>query len=141
MPHPNPTHPDIHGTANWNIFPGTQSSVQQLEPKWAKKKLLVRKKVRRGWGGRNKRKNQNFTILAANANGLKGKFDSLKNSINHFKPSCILIQESKLRNKGSLKLKGYQVFELNRQGMGGALFTAIDVDLSPVLVSAGNSDT
>ena len=38
--------------------------------------------------------------------------------------SSVMIQESKLRNLGSLKLQGYQIFELNRQGMGGGLFTA-----------------
>ena len=91
-----------------------------------------------GGGGKN-RKNISFSILAANANGLKGKFDSLKNSINHFSPSCVIIQESKLRKHGTLKLKGYQIFELTRPFMGCGLFTAIDESLSPVLVSAGNN--
>ena len=63
----------------------------------------------------------------------------MKRNINHFSPSCVIIQESKLRKCGSLKLKGYQIFELTRQGMGGGLFTAIDESLSPVLVSAGNN--
>ena len=65
----------------------------------------------------------------------------MKNSINQFKPGCILIQESKLRNKGSLKLDGYQIFELNRIGMGGGLFTAIDENLSPVLIRPGQDNT
>ena len=108
---------------------------------WAKKKLLLRKKTRRGWGGKKNQKNTNFSILAANANGLKGKFDSLKNTMKHFKPSCVLIQESKLRKNGSLKLKGFQIFELNRQGMGGGLLTAVDENLCPVLISAGNEDS
>ena len=111
-----------------------------MGPKWAKKQILARKKIRRGWGGKNKGKSQNFSILAANSNGLRGKFDSLKNNINHFKPSCVLIQESKLRNKGTLKLNGYQIFELNRQGMGGRLFTAVDENLSPVLISADDEN-
>ena len=64
-----------------------------------------------------------------------------KNIINQFKPGCILIQESKLRNKGSLKLDGYQIFELNRIGMGGGLFTAIDENLSPVLIRPGQDNT
>ena len=77
---------------------------------WGEKKQLLRRKIRRGGGGKNKTNNGKkscFSILAANANGLRGKFDSLKNNINHFSPSCIIIQESKLRKSGSLKLKGY----------------------------------
>ena len=107
------------------------------EPGGSKKTLQLRKKIRRGWGGKKNRKNINFSILACNANGLWGKFESLKNNINYFKPSCVMIQESKLRNLGSLKLQGYQIFELNRQGMGGGLFTAIDEKLSPVLLRSG----
>ena len=104
----------------------------------AKKTLLIRtrRKIRRGWGGK-KRNEISFSILACNANGLKGKFESLKNCVNYFKPSCILIQESKLKNTGSHKLNGYQIFELNRDGGGGGLFTAIDENLSPVLIRTG----
>ena len=105
---------------------------------WAKKELPIRKKIRRGWGDRKNRKTTIFSILAANANGLKGKIDSLKNCVKHFDPSCILIQESKLRKNGSVKLKGFQTFELNRQGFGGGLFTAVDENLSPVLICDGN---
>ena len=80
-----------------------------------KKKLLLRKKVRRGWGGKNKGNNGEkscFSILAANANGLKGKFDSLKRNINHFSSCCVIIQELKLRRNGAVKLKVYQSFDL-----------------------------
>ena len=106
----------------------------------AKKKLSIRKKIRRGWGGK-KRNDIKFSILASNSNGLKGKIESLKNNINYFKPSCIIIQESKLRNAGSFKLDGYQTFELNRDGCGGGLFTAIDENLSPVLIRTGEDKT
>ena len=105
----------------------------------AKKTLPIRRKIRRGWGGKNRNK-INFSILACNANGLKGKFESLKNNINYFKPSCILIQESKLRSTGSHKLNGYQIFEFNRQGAGGGLFTAIDENLNPVLIRTGEKN-
>ena len=107
---------------------------------WEKKKLPLRQKIRRGWG-RKKRKSQKFSVLASNSNGLKGKFESLKNSINFFKPSCILIQEYKLSNYGTLKLNGYQIFELIRDGSGGGLFTAIDENLSPVLIRTGEDNT
>ena len=107
---------------------------------WETKKLPIKRKIRRGWGGK-KRKNVKFSILVTNSNGLKGKFESLKNNINYFKPSCILIQESKLKSYGTLKLNGYQIFELIRDGGGGGLFTAIDENLSPVLIRSGEDQT
>ena len=77
-----------------------------------------------------------FSILGSNANGLKAKFESLLNIINIFdRPSCITIQETKLRNSGSYKIPGYQVFQLNRHGFGGGLLTAVHDDLAPVLVT------
>ena len=42
---------------------------------------------------------------------------------------------------GKIKLKDYQVFELNRSGLGGGLLTAVKENLCPVLVSAGKEDT
>ena len=105
-------------------------------PESSAQDLPLRRRIRRGWGGK-KRNIMNFSMLATNSNGLKGKIESLKNNINFFKPSCILIQESKLRSYGSIKLNGYQIFELNREGSGGGLFTAIDENLSPVLIRTG----
>ena len=65
--------------------------------------IKPKKSNRRGWGKKLKRKKFNcstnqkmFSIFGTNANGLKGKIESLKNNIEHFKPSCINIQESKL---------------------------------------------
>ena len=75
-------------------------------------------KTRRGYGKKNKNdkgyKNVGFSILGTNANGISGKQESLKNTVNHFQPSVITVQETKLTRMGSIKLKGYQVFEKNR---------------------------
>ena len=49
-------------------------------------------------------------------------------------PSVVAIQETKLRQNGIVKLKGYQVFEMNRPGLGGGLLTAVRHELEPVLV-------
>ena len=77
--------------------------------------------------------------MGSNANGLKAKFDSLLNVINIFdKPSCITIQETKLRTSGLNNIPGYQVFQLNRTGFGGGLLTAAHDDLAPVLVTAND---
>ena len=70
-------------------------------------------------------KTLNFSVMGTNAAGLKAKKDSLLNNIKMFNyPSCISIQETKLRNCGNFKLKNYQVFEKRRSGFGGGLLTA-----------------
>ena len=56
-------------------------------------------------------------------------------------PTCILIQESKLRNPGTFKLQGYQIFEKIRTGLGGGLLTAIEENLSPVLICSETIET
>ena len=51
------------------------------------------------------------------------------------------IQESKVRKVGSIKLKGYQIFENIRIGVGGGgLLTAVDQNLAPVLISTGKDE-
>ena len=97
-------------------------------------------KTRRGKGKKNKQKNErkniDFSIIGSNANGLLGKQESLKNNINFFKPSIVTVQETKLKKLGSIRLKGYQIFEkLRAGGLGGGLLTAVDEDLEPVLIS------
>ena len=59
---------------------------------------------------------------------------------NYGGPSCVLIQETKLRLPGTFKIPGYQVFEKTRSGLGGGLLTAIDINLSPMLISSGVDD-
>ena len=109
-------------------------SRSQLNPKRRK-----HGKTRRGYNKRqSKTKNLNlkFSIIGCNANGLSGKFDSLENAINQFnRPSCITLQETKLRSS-NIKIPGYQTFLKNRTGYGGGLLTAIEANLSPILVSS-----
>lgn len=97
-----------------------------------------KRKTRRGIS---KRKNNNFgfSIMGTNSNGLSGKVDSLYNTVKHFKPSCISIQETKLRSK-KFEIPGYQVFLKNRTGLGGGLLTAIEENLAPVLVSSPDTE-
>ena len=78
--------------------------------------------------------------MGSNANGIKGKMDSLKSAIRVYnRPSAITIQETKLRSK-HLKIPGYQVILTNSEGLGGGLMTAVDENLSPVLISSPESD-
>ena len=79
--------------------------------------------------------------MGTNSAGLKAKKDSFLNNIQVFNfPSCITIQETKLRNCGNFKLNNYQVFEKRRTGLGGGLLTAIDQNLDPVLIQSANDD-
>ena len=73
------------------------------------------------------------------ANGSKGKYDSFMNAVKVLKPSCITVQETKLRSK-KFVIPGYQVFLKNRLGFGGGLLTAVDKNLSPVLVSSPDTE-
>ena len=67
---------------------------------------------------------------------MKAKKDSFFQTIKAFNfPSCITIQETKLRKMGSIKIKDYQVFEKLRPGLGGGLLTAIRESLNPVLIA------
>ena len=79
--------------------------------------LLKCKKTKRGnMKGKLRKKDLKFSIIGSNSNGLSGKTDSLISSIKLFdRPSCVTIQETKLRSK-NLKIPGYQVFIKNRPG-------------------------
>ena len=82
-----------------------------------KPKQSIRKgnKSRRGYGKKNRRKNNEknvkFSLLGTNSAGLKCKKESFFSLINKFSPSIITIQESKLSKPGQIKIPGYQVFE------------------------------
>ena len=83
-----------------------------------------------------KRSVETFSLWGNNVNGLKAKMSSLKANIEHFqRPSCITIQETKLRQSNSIKLNGYRIFEKNRSGFGGGILTAVVGELEPVLIS------
>ena len=106
--------------------------------------------TRRGYGKKNfvrenKNKNGkiNFSVLGTNADGVKPKEESFYTAINHYTPSVIIVQETKLNNPGTFKIPGFQVFEKvrpNHQG-GGGLLTAIHEDLKPILISTGEKET
>ena len=85
---------------------------------------------------------QHFSILGNNCFGLKAKKESLYQTLKAFDfPSCITLQETKMRKMGSVKINDYQVFEKLRPGLGGGLLTAISQSLSPVLISPIKEDT
>ena len=106
----------------------------------------LKSKHRRGYGRKNKRKNnihnEQFSIIGTNSAGLKCKKESFFRMINKYSPSIITIQESKMTKPGLIKIPGYQVFERIRTAKkGGGLLTAADENLDPVLVSTGSDET
>ena len=107
-----------------------------------KKSAILRNKTRRGRWRKYKGVGQlKLSLFGNNSNGLKAKMKSLRAAITIFdKPSCITIQETKLRQANFVKLDGYTVFEKQRVGLGGGLLTAIAEDLDPVLVSDGGEE-
>ena len=115
------------------------------------KPKLNKRATRRGHGnkgnknGKSKTTIQNagvsFSILGTNADGIKPKVESLYAAMNYFKPSVVLLQETKVTKPGTLKIPGYQVFEKIRTDKGGGgLLAAVDEHLTPLLISTGNEE-
>ena len=53
----------------------------------------------------------NLKIIGNNADGLFSKKESFQNLLNNEKPTCFLIQETKLKKEGRIKPEGYKIFE------------------------------
>ena len=123
-----------------NIIPTVSESLEHDR----KSKKPIKTKTRRGYGRKHKRQigkgRAEFSLMGSNANGIQAKKSSLKENINFFQPSAITLQETKLRRTGTLKLTGYQIFEKVRSGYGGGLLTAVNENLSPVLISTGKCE-
>jgi hypothetical protein len=109
--------------------------------------LKTNGKTRRDYGKKTKSKqdkgilNIKLGLLGTNSNGISNRIESLKHAISVFLPNIVTLQETKVRKLGSVKLRGYQVFEKIRTGgSGGGLLTAVDEHLSPVLISTGQEE-
>ena len=119
------------------------------EKKQGKQELSVKTTKRGGVRGAKRRRKKvkpndilKFSIMGSNSAGLKSKLDSLVQNIQVFNnPSCITLQETKLRQCGTVKLNNYQIFEKVRSGQGGGLLTAINQNLNPVLIEAINQES
>ena len=80
-----------------------------------------KKKTRRGGRGGNKNglKNTNLTIIGDNVAGLTGKVDDLKRMISVFNPAVLMLQETKTKKTGKIKLENFIVFEKLRDNNDG----------------------
>jgi exonuclease III len=80
-------------------------------------------------------KNTNLTIIGNNCAGLTGKLDSLKRIIQVFHPGVVMIQETKLKKPGKIKLKEFIIFEKIRENNeGGGLMTMVHENMQPILI-------
>ena len=106
-----------------------------------KKSIKVRK-TRRGRGSRNS-KCKKLTLFGNNINGLNGKWESLLSALEYLNsPSCILVQETKIKAQFLRKIKGYEIFNKPRKGKdGGGLLTIIHNDLDPAIVPLENDSS
>ena len=95
---------------------------------------------RRGFSRRYKKSKifeKQLMCLGTNANGLNTKRDSFYHIVNYLKPSVVTVQETKFSCYRTLKIPGYEIFEILRvDKSGGGLLTAIHTDLNPVLISS-----
>ena len=76
-----------------------------------------------------------FSVLGNNICGVQSKQESLISNLKAFNIGCFTLQESKVCRKGMIKIPGYVIFEVIRNGKeGGSLLTGIHENLEPVLV-------
>ena len=90
-----------------------EANAKPLDLSGKKKHAIKKKPTRRGRWVQSKKGGScsKFSILGNNSNGLKAKLKSLKAAVKVFNPTCITIQESKLRQEHLIQLPGYVIFE------------------------------
>ena len=75
------------------------------------------------------------TVIGNNIASFNGKKESFLHMISEFCPGAVLLQETKLYQKGSVMVNDYCVFEkLRSQGEGGGLLTMVHENFNPVLI-------
>ena len=98
--------------------------------------------TRRGRGFKKRTKScKNLTIIGNNVAGLKGKVKSLEKIIEHFSPGVLLLQETKMKKPGQIKIPGYTIFEKIRENNeGGGLMSIVQNNLKPVQIPCNHSE-
>ena len=98
-----------------------------------------RKKVRRG--ERTKKHYNKFGIYYVNIRGVKSKVDSLQEIIDSLNPVMICLTETHLGEDEQIGIKGYKVFDNNRNGDGGGILIAIKDEIAAVTVEIKKEKT
>ena len=82
-----------------------------------------------------------MTLVGNNSAGLTGKLDSLKRLVQVFQPGVVMLQETKAKKPGSLKLKDFTIFEkLREKNEGGGLMTIVHNNMQPILIPDDHSE-
>ena len=77
--------------------------------------------------------------MGNNSAGLKRKQDSLKNLISQLKAGVLMLQETKLYKRGSIRLENMCIFEkLRGLNEGGGLMTIVHENFKPVQIPMEN---
>ena len=101
--------------------------------------MKKKKQVRRGGGGTRKYKNMSFKIVGNNCAGLKGKKESFENLLKTFSPAIVMLQETKMYKRGTLKFEQFECFEKIRgDKKGGGLMTLVHKTFGPVMIPTRN---
>ena len=84
------------------------------------------KKVRRCGKGKHKHGMQSCNVYYVNINGFKSKIGSLQKILDEQNVGILLLTETKVYSKQSIKLHGYQVLpSVRKKGLGGGLLIAV----------------
>ena len=80
-------------------------------------------------------KNLSLKIVGNNCAGLKGKKDSFENLLKIFSPAIVMLQETKLYKRGTMKFENFQCFEkIRNEKEGGGLMTLVHKNFDPVVI-------
>ena len=82
-----------------------------------------------------------LTVLSANANSLKNKMLSFNFNLEQLKPDVVVIQETKLKRKNQINVKGYRTFPTIRGDSGGGVLISCLISLDPVLIFEGDEES
>ena len=95
-----------------------------------------KKRIRRGKKKKANSSNRVCRVLYVNVNGFSSEKDSIKQLIQEHSPDIVLlITETKVYTKVSIKIDGYQVFPvIRKKGSGGGLAVAVKHGLYSSLV-------
>ena len=72
---------------------------------------------------------------------MTGKLNSLKRAIEVFNPAVIMLQETKMKKIGNIRLQGFKNFEkLRENNEGGGLMTIVHEKMDPILIPNEHSE-
>jgi len=81
-----------------------------------------------------------LTMLTVNANGMKTKAASLKNTVKQLSVGLFTVQETNYKKKGKLTIDDFEMFEAIRKKDGGGSLIGAHKTLEPMLIEEYNDE-